>query len=29
MTYFTVWTFQGDRVMRVDITRDRENALRS
>ena len=29
MTYFTVWTFQGDRVARVDITRDRESALRS
>jgi len=29
MTYYTVWTFQGDRVARVDITRDRERALRS
>jgi ketosteroid isomerase-like protein len=29
MTYFTVWTFEEDRVMRVDIVRDRESALRS
>jgi ketosteroid isomerase-like protein len=29
MTYFTVWTFQGDRVTRVDIVRDRDSALRS
>jgi len=27
MTYFTLWTFAGDRVIRVDVTQDPETAL--
>jgi ketosteroid isomerase-like protein len=29
MVYFTVWTFQGDRVVRVDIAQDRDPAVQS
>ena len=29
MTYFTAWTFQEDRVTRVDIAQDRKIALRT